>query len=256
MSSNVARIVVHVGATGSGKSAKMHEELRADAPASLFAWDIKGEWAKKLGIPLVTDWEVAARVLEAMKRGRRLRVAFMPPLLDEDARASMFRRLCGHYLGDEARGVPPIKNAALLVEEASLVLVPGGGNEKLWLALVNIKARENNVSLYVIAQRPTFLDKSSLANVTKLRAFKLGYAPDMRTLASCLRVSEEVVAAIKAERGPGWARLEYIERDTDAGRTAPGVLVFGTPPGIAAPVLGGSEKTTSAPKARKRRKRK
>jgi hypothetical protein len=167
----------------------------------------------------------------------------------------MFRRLCAHYLGDEARRVPPIKNAALLVEEASRVLKPGGGNERLWLALVNIKARENNVSLYVIAQRPTFLDKSSLANVTKLRAFKLGYAPDMKTLGACLRVPEEAVAAIRAEKGPGWARLEYIERDTDAGRTAPGVLTFGAPPSSSSSAQEPAPPPRE-PKAQKRRKRK
>jgi hypothetical protein len=230
-----ARLVVHIGATGSGKSAKMHEELVADAPQSLFAWDIKGEWAKKLGIPLVTDWEIAARVLEAMKRGQKLRVAFVPPLTNEVDRERMFRRLCAHFVGDQAKGIPPIRNAALLVEEASLVLKPGGGNEALWLALVNIQARENSVSLYVIAQRPTFIDKSSLANVTKLRVFKLGYAPDMKTLAATLRVSEEAVSAIKADRGQGWARLEFIERDTDAGRTEPGILVLGRPPSAKKP---------------------
>lgn len=247
-----ARIVVHIGATGSGKSAAMELELKSEPlPERFFAWDIKGEWSKKLGIPILTDWEMAARCLEAMKRGARLRVAFMPPLLDEAARGRMFTRLCAHFVGDPGKGVPPIANAGLLVEEASLVLKPGGGNEKLWLTLVNIQAREHGIALFVVAQRPTFIDKSSLANVTKLRVFKLGYGPDMDTLADVLRVPGEAVAAIR--------KLEYIERDTEAGEVRPGRLPFAPPPSSSAPAAAEASapaaRAPRAPRARRKARR-
>ena len=211
MSANLAEIVVAIGATGSGKSTWIKSLLPSADRPRLIAFDPLGEYSRALGIPQTSDWTIAARVCMALAQDpkREIRLAYVPPLWDHKKRRAQFGRLC--------RLVHAAGNMALIVEEAHLVCEPGQGNEQNWTTLV-ATARHRKVSVFVSAQRPAMLDKTTIDNLTALRVFKIASAPSRKYLAEILGTKPEVIGAIQ--------KLEFIEYNSNTGELTPGKLQF------------------------------
>jgi hypothetical protein len=210
-----ANILLAIGATGSGKTTWLLRELHAARHARLFVFDPKRDYADALGLPIVRDWPTAARCLKALHDPRRaLAVAFRYPILDERLRREQFARVCELAMQGGGMG--------LVIEEAALLVEPGTGNAAMWKGLVTLGARDRQISLYVATQRPALIDKTTLANCTRLRVFKLGYPEDQKVCAQALGVPVARVAAL--------GKLEYLERNTDTGEITQGRLEFPAAP--------------------------
>lgn len=210
MTEKNARILLAIGATGTGKTTWLTRELKRARPRSLFVWEQKADYARALNIPMLEDWAIAARALAKMRAGAALRFGFRPPITRRAAMLKMFARVLEE--------VSACQDLDFVVEDAGTVLEPGTGNPHAWHNLVSLHARERAIRVYAASTRPARIDKDSLGNCTKLRVFKLGYPEDQDAMRRALGVPLEAVAELK--------KLQFIERDTDSGALYFGELRF------------------------------
>lgn len=237
---NQPRIVAFIGASGSGKGVSINQELKELAPSRLVIWDPRNEYAKHA--PAVSSVAALARALLAA-RGGPVRVRFVP-----DGNANLqeaFQQVC--------RAVFAAGRLVFVAEELSDVTTASFAPP----AWRRITTQGRHAGLYVIgaAQRPTLIDKTFLANCTRVRVFQLGYDDDMRTMSKEVRAPvEELAALVTEERTDGKGAvingLEY-ERRT---RTLTRIRMEVGPRGVrveTAPFVVGETQKPATKRARK-----
>lgn len=76
-----------------------------------------------------------------------------------------------------------------------------------------ITTQGRHAGLHVLgaAQRPTLIDKTFLANCTRVRCFQLGYESDIQTMAKEVRAPAELLAGLVTRDTPGGADIRGLE---------------------------------------------
>ncbi len=197
-----ANIEAYIGASGSGKGVSINRrlaELKAAGMLSrLIVWDPRDEYGK-----WAPGHSSLPYLIGAIKhaKGGPVRVRYVPgPHLDL---AGAFAIVC--RLAFEAGEL------VFLAEELSDVTRPSWA-PPAWRQCIT-QGRHKGLHVLGAAQRPALIDKTFLANCTRVRCMALGYAEDRRTMARELDTTIAQVEGITARDGDGWAELQYLERD-------------------------------------------
>jgi hypothetical protein len=208
-----ANIEAYIGASGSGKGVSINRrlaELRAAGLLSrLLVWDPRDEYGK-----WAPGHASLPYVIGALKhaKGGPVRVRYIPGPHMELADA--FAIVC--RLAFEAGDL------VFLAEELSDVTRPSWA-PPAWRQCIT-QGRHKGLHILGAAQRPALIDKTFLANCTRVRCMALGYAEDRRTMARELDTGLPAVEGISAQDGDGWADLQYMERDRRTRELRAGVL--------------------------------
>lgn len=210
MSANVAQIVAAIGASGSGKSAWIKQQLTRGKPGRLLIWDPQAEYG-----PFGETFTDRSRLLEAVAaagaRGR-LQAIYQPGnnLSDYPGRFDWLCRLAYAW-----------ERCSLVVDELGDVTRAGWSPDG-W-SLVTRKGRHKGLTIIGAAQRPAIIDKTFFGLATLIHCGRLNYAADVKTMADVLHVPGEDITALKP--------LEWIERNMQTGDTRRGTLSIKTRPG-------------------------
>lgn len=195
-------IVAAVGATGSGKSAWVKQQLRAARPARLLVWDPMDEYS------------AFARPGSLHKlytlRPAAFRVRIVPGTSEPGRLRALFDATC--------RVAFELGNLTFVADELGDVTGPSPDQvPPQWSAIVR-KGRHRALVVYGLIQRPALVDKIFWSNATVIHAGRVNFANDVSTLAEVLCVPRAEVQALKP--------LEWIERSMDTGQISRGMLKF------------------------------
>lgn len=198
MSKNRAFIVAVMGASGSGKSLFIKQELRATNPRRLVVWDPLREYA---------EFGTAASKLNDLlqsAKSKTFRGIFNPSGDPAQARRQ-FDILC--------RIVFAAGDCVLVAEELAFVtspsFAPPGWSE------CTLKGRHRGLRIYGASQRPASIDKHFFGNATMIRTGRLNFARDVKVLADVLQVPAPQVQSL--------APLQWINRDMATGKITTGI---------------------------------
>jgi len=193
---NKPAIEAYIGASGSGKGVSINARLKELQPSRLIIWDPRNEYAKQAR-PIHSLQALVRDVRAAGAGGFRLR--YVPGAgvkLD-----TAFDVVCKVAF---AAG-----NLTFVAEELSDVTSPGYAPP----AWRRITTQGRHAGLHVLgaAQRPTLIDKTFLANCTRVRCFQLGYDDDIKTMAKETRADPALIGALVTRDTPGGADIRGVE---------------------------------------------
>ncbi|MBP6899519.1 MAG: hypothetical protein KBC73_05490 [Burkholderiaceae bacterium] len=208
-----ANIEAYIGASGSGKGVSINRRLAELAPTRLIVWDPRNEYGK-----WAPGYDSLPHLIGAVRHAKggpvRARYVFGERLPIEDA----FAKVCELAFNAE--------NIVFLAEELSDVTRPSWA-PPAWRKCIT-QGRHQGLHILGAAQRPALIDKTFLANCTRVRCMALGYAEDRRTMARELDCSMDRVEGITArdgeDGGRSWADLQFLERDRRTRELRAGVL--------------------------------
>ncbi len=205
MSSNVASIAAVLGASGSGKSAFVKQNLRREKPPRLLVWDPLREYA-----PFGAVHDKIGHFLDAItapgKRGF-FRLVFQPaadPLL----RAKQFDLFCAIALA--------VGRLTVIVEELRFVTKPSAA--PLNWARVTMTGRHVGLTVIGTSQRPASIDKDFLGNCTTIHTGRLVYPVDIKNVADAMNVEPVLIEALRP--------LAWLEKDMQTGAVSGGRVHF------------------------------
>lgn len=204
---NSANIIAVVGASGSGKGARIKHEFLNPLPDRLLIWDFMSEYH---GYGIVVD--SLSKVSELIIRNKNFRIVYrpMPPgkAVDEKALKSKFELFCKIAICT--------RDCTVVVEELSFVTTaswaPGA-----WRSL-SVTGRHRGMILIGATQRPALCDKTFFGMATLISCGRLMYENDEKAMAKVLRVSFGEISDM-----PG---LAYLQRDQESKVTTAGVVQF------------------------------
>lgn len=182
---------LHVGTSGSGKSSRIRELLRAEKPPRVVAWDPDEDF----DLPRYESVAGFARALKAAHAsGKRYRLA-----LTTGAGPKAFAAWCDAVWAVRDPGRPLVA----IVDELAAVVRSAGKAAPAWARLTS-RGRKYGLIIWCGTQRPQEIDKTLYSNVGCLWSGRLKTARDRKLVAEEMDVSAEALAAL----GP----LEYLER--------------------------------------------
>lgn len=208
MSRNRAAAVFAVlGASGSGKTSYVMQEMRRAKPTRLMIWDTKGEFAAEgFAAPVRSLSEVVAIAGAAGKRGA-FALAFRPSGDDKQMRRA-FDVFCGVAFA--------VKNLTVIAEELSDVTTASHAVAG-WRRLSS-QGRTEGVTLYGLSQQPASIDKHFFGNASYVRTGRLNFAAHVRAMANVLGVSNDEIQNMLP--------LAFIAKDMNTGKVERGKLTF------------------------------
>lgn len=196
-------IVAVLGASGSGKTSYVMQELRRKKPKRLLIWDTKGEFSREgFAEPVRTLGEVVKNI-----QRKHFSVAYIPRG-DAATMKREFSLLC--------RAAFAAKALTLVAEELSDVTEPSKACEG-WRKCTS-QGRSEGISVYGLSQQPASIDKHFFGNCSKVRVGRLNFDAHIKSMANCLGVPNGDIR--------GLLPLEYIERDMLTGEVSRGKLTF------------------------------
>lgn len=195
--SNEAVIVAIMGASGSGKSTYIKQQIRRGKPKRLIIFDPMGEYAT-MAKPVTTLREVARAA-----KAKTFSLAFRP---DAEKAAQQFDLLC--------KIAYTAADCWLVVDELAIVTKPGWAPPG-W-ADCSMRGRHKGLTVIGASQRPASIDKHFFGNATLIRTGRLNFAADIKVLANVLHVDQAEISQLKP--------LEYIERQMKTGDIARGTI--------------------------------
>ncbi len=204
---NSAEIIAVVGASGSGKGARIKYDLLAPKPKRLLVWDFMREYAD---FGQVT--ESLADVARAIATKENFRLIYRPIAEnggpDEKVLKKKFARFCEIAM--------QCRDTTVVVEELSFVTTPSWA-PGAWRA-VNVTGRHRGLRVIGATQRPALVDKTFFGLATLVTCGRLMYENDEKAMAAVLRVETHMLSDM-----PG---LAFIERDQESKETRAGVVPF------------------------------
>ncbi len=194
---NKAVIVAVMGASGSGKSTFIKQQIRKGRPDRLIVFDPMGEYGE-FGTSVNTLQSVAETV-----KGKKFSLAFRP---DAGKAMQQFDLLCklAYTAGD----------CWLVVDELAIVTKPGWAPPG-W-ADCSMRGRHKGMTVIGASQRPASIDKHFFGNASLVRTGRLNFSADIRTLANVLHVEGADIGQLKP--------LEFIQRDMQTGQIQRGLV--------------------------------
>lgn len=196
-SSNRASLTAIIGASGSGKSLWVKQQL-ARTPKRLMIWDTMAEYGHVAG-PVKTTTAVIEQAKLAGPTGG-FALVFVPSA-DAKLRIRQFDIFCGVAFA--------LGRVTLVVEELANV-TKAGWSPAGWLRVVT-QGRHKGLTVIGTTQRPQLVDKTFLDNATTLRVGRLNTSTGRRTMADMLDTSPDEIAALRP--------LEWISKDMATGTT-------------------------------------
>jgi hypothetical protein len=209
-SKNQANIIAVMGASGSGKSAWIKQQLRAGKPRGLLVWDPQDEF-DEFGRPVSNMRELVQAVKEAHADGYRL---VYKPGMAFSTYGGKFDVFC--QLAYMAAG------GCVVVDELGDVTEPSRAPDG-W-SILSRKGRHQGITLFGAAQRPANIDKDFIGNSTLVHCSRLGYANDIKVMATALCVPPGEIADMRADETTG--DFDWIERAQKTGAVRRGKLTF------------------------------
>lgn len=192
-----ASITAVMGASGSGKSLFIKQELARTRPARLIVWDPLGEYAAHGQV-----MHLLSHALQAAS-AKSFAIVFRP-VADQRQAQGQFNVLC--QIAYAAGNLTFVAEELAFVTSASWA--PAG-----WSALT-LKGRHKGLRIYGASQRPASIDKNFFGNASRIRTGRLNFARDITTLADVLAVPRDQIHALKP--------LEWIDRDMATGKISTG----------------------------------
>lgn len=193
---NKPQIEAYIGASGSGKGVSINSRLRELQPARLVIWDPRNEYGKQARA--VSSLAVLVSDLKQAATGP-VRVRFVPGGSIKIADA--FDLVC--------KAVFACGNMTFVAEELSDV-TSASFAPPAWRRITT-QGRHQGLHVLGAAQRPTLIDKTFLANCTRVRCFQLGYDDDIKTMAKETRAPVEAIAGLVTRDTPGGATIQGLE---------------------------------------------
>lgn len=201
---NSASILAVMGATGSGKSAWIKQQLKKWKPTRLLIWDTMQEYPDH-GTVTASPAELVQLVGKAGKKGR-FAVVFQPAA-DPAARAKQFDLFCKLAM---AAG-----NLTMLVEELKFVTKPSWAPMP-W-AQATLTGRHKGLKIIGTSQRPASIDKDFLFNATFIHAGRL-LSDDVKSVAKAMQIPEVQLEGLQP--------LQYVEKNMQTGQLTAGKVTF------------------------------
>lgn len=196
-------IEAYIGASGSGKGVSIKRRLNELQPPRLIVWDARDEYAAHA--PAVRTLPELVRQVAAAGAGP-VRVRYVPGAAVNVREA--FAVVC--------RLAFQSGRLVFLAEELSTVTSPSWA-PPAWRMCIT-QGRHQALHVIGATQRPALIDKTFLANATRVRCGVLGYRADRVAMAAELDVSPAELARLQAVGQGSGARLVMLERDRQAGR--------------------------------------
>lgn len=194
---NQAEVVAVMGASGSGKSCFIKQQIGRRKPRRLIVFDPMGEYGD-LTRPVSSLGEMAR---EAKAK------TFALSLKPQAARAAdQFDMLC--------RIAYTAADCWLVVDELSMVTKPGWAPPG-W-ADCSMRGRHKGMTVIGASQRPASIDKHFFSNATVIRTGRLNFSADIKVLANVLHVDGAELSKL--------APLAFIQRDMQTGAVVRGTL--------------------------------
>lgn len=193
---NQPQIEAYIGASGSGKGVSINRRLAELQPSRLLIWDPRAEYGKHAR-EVRTLSALVADVKAAGAGGFRIR--YVPSGRVDLAEA----------FGIVCRVAFAAGNLVFVAEELSDVTRPSWA-PPAWRQ-INTQGRHQGLHVLGAAQRPALIDKTFLANCTKVRVFQLGYDDDMKAMAKEVRAPMDALAALVTTEQEGGADIRYLE---------------------------------------------
>lgn len=207
MTVKAARLVAVIGATGSGKTEWIRQQLRAGKPDRLIVWDPKptSNYAE-FGQVFTNRAELAAAVIGAGESGA-LRAIYRPGTNMESFK-DKFDWLCRLAFAWKA---------CTMVSEELAHVTKAGWSPPGWLQCVTM-GREEGMVIFGATQRPALVDKTFLSNASIIHCGRLQATSDRSVMADLLDCKPEDLVKLQP--------MEYIER-ADTGEKRNGRVVWG-----------------------------
>lgn len=197
---NRARVEGRFGATGTGKSHDIKRALAVERSAYVIVFDPGHEYDQGA----IYEDELAF----LRDAGRYAGVRILRPSFDADIRTRQFDRFCRAGLA-----VARARRQCLCVIDELHLVTEAGRSPPGWRELIET-GRKFGISVIAASIRPAAIDKSFWTNCTAVRTGRLNYADDQKTLANCLGVRPEEIAAL--------AGHQFIARDLLTGQVTRG----------------------------------
>lgn len=204
---NKAKIECVLGASGSGKTSYVMQELRRLKPKRLMIWDTKGEFAREGYAPAVATLGEVVRIAAAAGRAGAFWLAYRPKG-DERQMRAQFDIFCKLSFA--------AKNITAVAEELADVTTAHHAVEG-WRKLSS-QGRTEGITLYGLSQHPASIDKHFFGNASLVRTGRLNTASHIKSVANVLRVKPDEITALLP--------LDWIERDMNTGKLTRGKLTF------------------------------
>ena len=196
---NQAKIIAILGASGSGKSTAIKQLLKEQKPQRLIVIDPMGEYGDHANhVKTVSDVLAAARQ-------KTFKVAFKTSSVNP---VTQFETICriAYSMGD----------CWLIVDELAIFTQPNKA-PPAW-ADCSMRGRHRGMTVIGASQRPASIDKHFFGNASIVRAGRLNYADDVKTMANVLNVPPQQIKDLLP--------LEYVQRDMGNGTITTGKVTF------------------------------
>lgn len=206
MSANLAKIIAVIGASGSGKSAWIKQQLRAGQPSRLLVWDPQDEY-EAFGRVVTDQRDLVESVKAAHGAGEGFALVYQPGdrISTYVRKFDLFCELA-YAVGD----------CCVVVDELGDVTEPNRAPDG-W-SVITRKGRHKGLMVFGGAQRPANIDKDFFSNASFVHCGRLNYDVDVKVMAGVLRVPADEVGALQP--------LDFIERDMTSGAQRRGKLTF------------------------------
>lgn len=192
-----------LGASGSGKTTAVMNEIKARKFKRLLVWDKKGEFAAEgYGQPIRSMKAVFALLRKAGARGG-FQICYIPRG-DFKTQQKQFDLLCQVAFA--------VKNLAFVAEELSDVTSASHAPDG-WRQLTT-QGRTEGVTIYGLSQSPAQIDKNFFGNCTRVRTGRLNFDNHIKTMANCMSCDGNEIRNLLAG--------EYIQRDMSNGNITRG----------------------------------
>lgn len=189
-------VVFVAGRRGSGKSSFLKQYARGFP--RVIVWDVNDEYGAALGaVPAYTPSTFVEKVFSGAP------VVVYVPKSD-----SHFQFFC--------RAVWSQRDCLVLVDELADVTTVAKAQQ--WWGLIIRRGRHRGIKVAAGAQRPAEVDKTLIANATRLVSFHLGYERDRQLIGELIVVDPRALAALRP--------LHFYDADLVTLQVEPGQIVF------------------------------
>lgn len=195
------RVVLIVGATGSGKTSYARQALAG--ARRLLVWDVEHTLARAMDCQPVRSRRALLDLLALHMLKKPARIAYQPPVASPDE-FDFFAGCAFAWCG----AAP----AAILAEELADVTRPGKAPPE-WGKLLR-RGRARGALVYAITQRITECDTTATGLAAELICFRLDRPGDRAKMAEFMDVPAADIGRLRTAGG----RAEYLQRDRRSGK--------------------------------------